>query len=100
MLINQLLLSNSRIADSTNCGFLNAKRLFDKEQRGGNSLNGREYLPSKSKTVSKTAVSLRAGSLVGTENENRREEWDEEKSLFVAPFFSPSRIPVPKSAYK
>ena len=24
--------------------------------------------------------SLRAGSLVGTENENRREEWDEEKS--------------------
>ena len=34
--------------------------------------------------------SLRARSLVGTENASQREEWDEEKSLFLAPFFSPS----------
>ena len=29
--------------------------------------------------VTRESGSLRAGSLVGTENENRREEWDEEK---------------------
>ena len=29
--------------------------------------------------IMKCNISLRAGSLVGTENENRREEWDEEK---------------------
>ena len=29
--------------------------------------------------IRSTVCSLRAGSLVGTENENRREEWDEEK---------------------
>ena len=36
--------------------------------------------------------SLRARSLVGTENASRREEWDEEKSLFLDPFFSPSLL--------
>ena len=49
----------------------------------------KQYALQKSSYCPIYPRSLRAGSLVGTENENRREEWDEEKSLFLVPFFSP-----------